>query len=122
MSSLIRFWCEVADNLLIGERGRVPCVCHDYFEKEWGMIAKIIIYNIKEVGYFPALFCMYCLNFPIEKRVMNSSFMTYLSHQEKELIEGALKDDVTDEFLLSENSIKLFENFEVRTRKLTFSM
>lgn len=98
MSSLIRFWCEVTDNLLIGERGRVPCVCHDYFEKEWGMIAKIIVYNIKEVGYFPVLFCMYCLNFPIEKRVMNNSFMTYLSHQEKELIEGALKDDVTMSF------------------------
>lgn len=117
---LTTFWQEVSDSLLIGEGERVPYVRHDFFEEEWNILGKIIVYGFKKLRYFPILlsraFVLYCMSFPIKHEVMINSFKSFLSNQEKDLIETAVKDDVDDEFLLSDDFMELLENFKVRTR------
>lgn len=85
--TLTMFMCEVTHSLLIGEREHFSYVPHDYLKKEWEVIGKIIVYNIKKTGHFYVLFCkdylMHCLDLPVGKLITTDSFMGYLSYQEK---------------------------------------
>lgn len=73
---MTKFWCEVADNLLIGERKRVPYIGYDYFKEEWDVNGNN--------GIIPGLFVQGLYHvlrvLSNQKRVMIDLFMIYLSY------------------------------------------
>ncbi|XP_066925191.1 uncharacterized protein [Clytia hemisphaerica] len=115
------FWQEVSDCLMIGEGERVPYVRHDYFEDEWNVVGRIIVYGFRTLGYFPIVlskaFVLYCLGYEISQNVMVESFKRFLSDDERKSVEMALSAEVSEDFFESDKDFGEFlDNYKVRSR------
>ena len=112
------FWTEVFECLFVGEKERVPFVRHDYFVTEWEAIGKIIFKGYKDTGYFPVLlsksFMKYILFDQSTDDDLLSSFLEYISHDEKKMVNEALNTD-DESFFQTEDFFEFLEQFKCRT-------
>ena len=101
------FWIDVSNSLFIGEKERVPFVRHDLYKKEWEAIGKILTKGFNDTGYFPTMisksFVQYCFYGDVSNTELLSSFLNYVSRDERMLIEKLLSDEANnDDFLGNE--------------------
>ena len=103
-----RFCIDASKSLFIGEKERVPFVCHDIYKKEWEAIGKILAKGFNDTGYFPTMisksFVQYYFYGDISNTELLSSFYNYVSRVSvvnwKILSDEANNDDfLGDEFL-----------------------
>ena len=118
--ALSAFWSSFYDSCTVGEDERVPVVRHDFKEEEWEAIARILVKGHSEVKFFPVklnkvfMFATLFESKKIPDELLMESFLAYVSKDERDLINAALKDDD-----LTDNQEKewsdFLERFDCRT-------
>ena len=53
--ALSSFWNEFHISCTLGERGRVPCLRHDFQSEEWAAVGRIIAKGYLDLKYFPVM-------------------------------------------------------------------
>jgi hypothetical protein len=97
--ALSAFWSSFYDSCTVGEEERVPVVRHDFKEEEWEAIAQILVKGYSELKFFPVKLnkvFMFSTLFESEKipdELLMESFLGYVSKDERDLINTAIKDD-----------------------------
>ena len=77
-------------------------VRHDFKEKEWGAIARILVKGYQDVKFFPVklnkvfLFAVLFDGRDMPEEMLLNSFLKYVSKDERDLIETALKDELDE--------------------------
>ena len=112
------FWKEVSDSLLIGNKERVPYVRHDLFKSEWEAIGTIFVKGFIDIGYIPTIlsrsFITYCAFGIVNSEDLIESFKNYVSVDEKQLLDDALKKE-NDETYTSDEMFEFLDTFKCRT-------
>ncbi len=94
------FWSEFLDRAAEGEDMRVPSLSPKWQEEDWKSIGRILVKGYRDQGYFPtrlATAFTVALIFgehSVTDEMMIDSFLLYLSQSERELVSGALKEDL----------------------------
>lgn len=114
------FWTEVSCSYLIGVDERVLYVRHDLYKKEWMAIWKILAKGYNDADYFPIVlsksFMCYCLFGDVSNEDLLASFLNYISHDERLLVEKVLSKEATDDDFLSDEFLDLLEQFKSRSK------
>ncbi|KAI9536826.1 hypothetical protein NQZ68_031135 [Dissostichus eleginoides] len=90
---LTEFWGEFYSKCTLGTNVKTPYLRHEYQVQEWQAIARILVTGWTKVRYFPLLSlpfleeCLYETNYSS----VTESFLQYVSTQEREILELALK-------------------------------
>ena len=117
--ALSAFWSEFYDSCTVGEDERVPVVRHDFKEKEWEAIARILVKGYQDVKFFPVklnkvfLFAVLFDSRDMPEEMLLNSFLKYVSKDERDLIETALKDELDES--QDDEWMGFLERFECRT-------
>ncbi|XP_048582089.1 uncharacterized protein LOC116610261 [Nematostella vectensis] len=118
------FWNEFSNSMTIGERERVPFICHDSLS--WEAVGRILVKGYESFSYFPLflskVFICFCLfDNDVQDDLYLDSFKRYLSASEEELMEDVIKgnDPTTDEFqrFLGEILVEKIRPFPNQTHK-----
>lgn len=97
------FWTDFYDYATEGQDMRVPILTPKRKEEEWKSIGRILMKGFQDHGYFP---CRIAKAFTVallfgEKAVTSDmlfeSFLSYISKEEQDLVNKALKEDLNDE-------------------------
>lgn len=97
--ALSAFWSQFYDSCTVGEQERVPVVRHDFQVPEWTAIARILVKGYKEVKFFPIklnkvfLSAVLFSEKEITKDLMIESFLSYISSDERELVNEVLTNE-----------------------------
>ena len=97
--ALSAFWSSFYDSCTVGEEERVPVVRHDFKEQEWEAIARILVKGYSQLKFFPVklnkvfMFSILLEDAKIPDKMLMESFLGYVSKDERDLINIALKDD-----------------------------
>jgi hypothetical protein len=81
----------------------VPVVRHDFKEEEWEAIARILVKGYSELKLFPVklnkvfMFSTMSESEKIPDELLMESFLGYVSKDERDLINTAIKDDDLDD-------------------------
>lgn len=101
--ALSAFWSAFYDSCTIGEQERVPVVRHDFQVAEWKAIARILVKGYKEVKFFPIklnrvfMFAVLFNESQLNDELLIESFLSYISKDERDLINVVLKIDELSE-------------------------
>ena len=93
------FWKAFGNSMTIGARERVPYVRHDHFISEWQSIGRILVKGYKMVSYFPRFLSKAFIAYGLfgdavpDPLVLKSSFKSYLSVDEEQLVENCLANN-----------------------------
>ena len=114
------FWIDVSNSLFIGEKERVPFVRHDLYKREWEAIGKILAKGFNDTGYFPTMisksFVQYCFYGDVSNTELLSSFLNYVSRDERMLIEKLLSDEANNDDFLGDEFLDFLDQFKCRTK------
>ncbi|XP_051922545.1 uncharacterized protein LOC127601386 [Hippocampus zosterae] len=97
------FWTEFFDYATEGQDMRVPILSPKRKEEEWKSVGRILMKGFQDHGYFP---CRLVKAFTVallfgENAVtpdlLFESFLSYISQEERDLVNKALKEDLDDE-------------------------
>ncbi len=97
--ALSAFWTQFYDACTVGEQERVPVVRHDFQVLEWTAIARILVKGYKEVKFFPIKLSKVFISAilfdekEITKDLMIESFLSYISSDERDLVNEVLTND-----------------------------
>jgi hypothetical protein len=98
----------------------VPVVRHDFKEEEWEAIARILVKGYSELKLFPVklnkvfMFSTMSESEKIPDELLMESFLGYVSKDERDLINTAIKDDDLDDNQEKE-WLDFLERFDCRT-------
>ena len=99
------FWGSFYELCTLGSSLKVPCLRHDFGEKEWGSVAKIMIFGWRSVQYFPVhlslVFLEQCLYGHVISKIIED-FWLYLPDGDAQTLKSASSsiDSVDSEELL----------------------
>ena len=90
------------------------------YRREWEAIGKILAKGFNDTGYFPAMisksFVQYCCHGDVSNTKLLSSFLNYVSRDERMLIEKLLSDEANSDDLLGDEFLDFLYQFKCRTK------
>lgn len=95
---LTEFWSEFKDSCTTGSSFKVPYLRHDFGQRKWEAVGRVIVYGWKTCGYFPAWLAPPFMQVAICDSVLCSVgevreiFLEYVSEVDKEVLSKALQD------------------------------
>lgn len=95
---LTEFWVLFLQSLAIGASSKVPVIRHDYQEREWKAIGRVLLYGYCKEGIFPLAlsptFISSCIlgDGSISEEFLLKSFKMYVSADEKETMDCCLQN------------------------------
>jgi len=101
--ALSAFWSAFENSCTVGEDERIPVIRHDFQSPEWEAIARILVKGFYQLNFFPVklnqafLIATLFGESEVSQEVLLNSFLSYLSRDERALIEHALKDSLKEE-------------------------
>ena len=96
------FWHQLFASASVGDKGKVPCIRHDYQKCEWQAIARILVYGFKAVSYFPVAlsnaFLASCLfgEESLSNEYLLASFRCHITSEEREIFDKLRNGDVDE--------------------------
>ena len=101
---LTEFWFQFFQSLAIDASSKVPVIRHDYQNREWKAIGRLLLYGYSKEGIFPLplsqAFIFSCIfgEESISDEMLLNSFRAYISEDEKETMDHCLKnrENLTD--------------------------
>ena len=101
--ALSAFYSAFENSCTVGEDERIPVIRHDYQYPEWEAIARILVKGFYQLNFFPAklnqafiIATLFGEN-EVSQDVLLNSFLSYLSRDERALVENALRHSLNDE-------------------------
>lgn len=98
--TLSEFWNTFYDQCTLGTMAKVPCLRHDFGEKEWNAVGKTLLFGWQAQKYFPIRFAQPFIEQCLYGRVHSSlqeHFLLHVSESEAATLKSALQDfDETD--------------------------
>lgn len=98
--TLSEFWNTFYDQCTLGTMAKVPCLRHDFGEKEWNAVGKILLFGWQTQKYFPVRFAQPFIEQCLYGRIHSSlqeHFLLHVSESEAATLKSALQDfDETD--------------------------
>ncbi|XP_078332256.1 uncharacterized protein LOC144625415 [Crassostrea virginica] len=93
--TLSEFWTSFFDQCTLGTEVKVPCLRHDYREKEWTAIGKVLLFGWQVQRYFPVSlarpFVEQCLYAKISS-TLQDTFYSYIPSSEATLLKAAMSN------------------------------
>ncbi|CAG9772345.1 unnamed protein product [Ceutorhynchus assimilis] len=94
--ALSEFWSTFYEKCTVGTIFKVPCIRHDFGDKEWRSVGKILFCGYTSEKYFPIqmapVFVKYCFFIHFEDDELTSNFLNFISETDKQTIEEAQKN------------------------------
>ncbi|KAK3097567.1 hypothetical protein FSP39_010956 [Pinctada imbricata] len=111
---LVEFWTSFYDECTLGSSHKVPCLRHDFGQREWLSVAKIIAFGWCSVKYFPIklspIFMQYCMYGRFSDNILDS-FFKYIPENDAKTLRAAL-DDVSS--VDEEELYDIFSQFDLK--------
>ena len=110
------FWEAFLLKFTDGEGFRIPVLSNELGDTEWEAVGRILLKGYRDHRYFPVsiapgFFVALCHGEnAVTPEILKTSFLSYLSISEKELIEQALSGEEHDQ----DDLIELLDRFECR--------
>lgn len=111
------FWSEFVDSAMIGEEERVSFIRHDYNRDKWQSVARILVKGFTESSYFPLRLCKVFMGCALNDEslvtvpMLLSSFKSYISKNEAEIVEKALSKELAAD---DPDLLDFLSNFDCR--------
>ena len=116
----LSFWIDASSSLFIGEKKRVPFVCHDLYKMEWEAVVKILTKGFNDIGYFRTMigksFVQHCFYGDVSITELLSSFLNYISRDEHMSIEKHLSDEAKNDDFLEDEFLDFLDQFKCRIK------
>lgn len=94
--ALSEFWDTFYETCTEGTGYKIPFIRHDFGEREWKGISKILVEGYQRERYFPLKlapsFILRCLEKEINKDELMLEFLDYISETDRDVINTALND------------------------------
>lgn len=111
--TLTEFWNTFYEKCTVGTALKVPYLRHDFGEKQWKAVAKILIKGHSEENYFPIklapVFIENCLHQTPADNILIDNFKNFVSESDSQAIDAALNnfcdknEDILDFFTMYES-------------------
>ena len=116
----LSFWIDASSSLFIGEKKRVPFVRHDLYKKEWEAVGKILAKGFNDIGYFRTMisksFVQHCFYGDVSITELLSSFLNYVSRDERMSFEKHLSDEANNDDVLEDEFLDFLDRFKCRRK------
>ncbi len=93
---LTQFWNDFYEKCTLGTQEKVPCLRHDFKEKEWEAVARILLFGWKHFTFLPSaisrVFLFNSLGVPPNSDALVSAFINYVGDDEREILQKAVAD------------------------------
>ncbi|XP_038064500.1 uncharacterized protein LOC119735750 [Patiria miniata] len=97
--AVTQFWQEFYEEMTTGDTYKVPVIRHDFGEREWEAVARILVKGWVDLRYFPISLSpvfMETALFGSSHADTKSAFLQYIPESERNILEAALQEFPSD--------------------------